>query len=131
MTASSLHEALRAGARGLYALEAGTGLLIAHGTWTGREDFGRFIRTGDSINSPGTELAAVDWEAAIAAVDAGEFPSSSGKKQMLRLAASLAGDVPVRLGEAVTGIDACNVGLLVRAVFMRPGNASSPDSADP
>jgi hypothetical protein len=32
----------------------------------------------------------IDWKAATAALDAGEFPSSSGEKQMLRLAASLA-----------------------------------------
>jgi hypothetical protein len=44
-----------AGADGLYALEAGTGLLIAHGTWTGRCDFGRFIN-----HSTGT--AAIDWK---------------------------------------------------------------------
>ncbi len=36
MTNSSLQAALRAGAEGLYALEAGTGLLIAHGYWAGR-----------------------------------------------------------------------------------------------
>ena len=38
-------------------------------------------------------------------LDAGRLPSSSGEKQMLRLAASLAGQAPVSLGEAVTGID--------------------------
>jgi hypothetical protein len=40
MTASSLPAALRAGAEGLYALEAATGLIIAHGTWLERDDFG-------------------------------------------------------------------------------------------
>jgi hypothetical protein len=33
MTDSPLQAALRAGADGLYALEAGTGLIIAHGCW--------------------------------------------------------------------------------------------------
>lgn len=121
MTALPLHAALRAAADGLYALEAGTGLLIAHGSWPAREDFGRFIHIADSITSPGTDLAVIDWEAAIAALDAGECPSSSGEKQMLRLAASLASDVPVRLGEAVTGIDDRNVELLVKAVFHAAG----------
>jgi hypothetical protein len=125
MTASSLQEALRAGAEGLYAMEAGTGLIIAHGSWPGREDFGRYIRTGDSITSPGTELAMIDWAAAIAALDAGEFPSSSGEKQMLRLAASLAGDVPVRLGDAVTSIDDRNVSLLVMAIRHASGRRQS------
>jgi len=126
MTASSLHEALRAGAEGLYALEAGTGLLIAHGSWPGRKDFGQFIRTDDSITSPGTELASIDWGAAITALNAGEFPSSSGEKHMFRLAASLAGDVPVRLGDAVTGIDGRNVSLLVKAVLHAAGQRQFP-----
>ena len=116
MTASSLQAALRAGADGLYALEAGTGLIIAHGSWPAREDFGRFIHVGSSITVPGTELPSIDWEAAITALDAGGFPSSSGEKKMLRLAASLARDIPVRLGNAVTGIDGRNVGLLVKVL---------------
>jgi hypothetical protein len=36
---------------------------------------------------------------------------------LLRLAASLAGDIPVRLGDAVTGIDQRNAGLLVTAIL--------------
>jgi hypothetical protein len=37
MTAPSLPAALRAGAAGLYALEAAAGLIIAHGTWLTRD----------------------------------------------------------------------------------------------
>jgi hypothetical protein len=40
---------------------------------------------------------------------------------MLRLAASLAADIPVRLGEAVIGIDDRNVGLLVKALHHASG----------
>ena len=39
MTVLSLPAALRAGAEGLYALEAATGLIIDHGTWLERDDF--------------------------------------------------------------------------------------------
>jgi hypothetical protein len=39
MTASSLPTALRAGAQGIYVLEAAAGLIIAHGTWLTRDDF--------------------------------------------------------------------------------------------
>lgn len=126
MTTSPLQDALRAGADGLYALEAGTGLIIAHESWPAREDFGRFIHACTSITVPGTELASIDWEAAITALDAGEFPSSSGEKRMLRLAASLARDIPVRLGDAVTGIDGRNVGLLVQAVLHASGQRQFP-----
>jgi hypothetical protein len=110
MTDSPLQDALSAGADGLYAPEAGTGLFIAHGCWAERRDFGCFIQRG-------TATAAIDWEAAIDALDAGLLPSFAGEKRMLRLAASLAGDIPVQLGDAVTGIDAHNVGLLVQAVL--------------
>jgi hypothetical protein len=62
MTVSSLPAALRAGAAGLYALEAATGLIIAHGTWLARDDdFGYFIHHG-------VGTAAIDWEAAIGAL---------------------------------------------------------------
>jgi hypothetical protein len=74
MTAPPLPAALRAAADGLYALEAATGLIIAHGTWLDRDDFARFIHRG-----PGT--AAIDWETAIGALDAGELPSSAGEKR--------------------------------------------------
>ena len=80
MTDSQLQEALRAGADGLYALEAGTRMILAHGTWPAREDFRCFVHVADSIADPGTELASIDWETAIAALDAGEFPSSSRSK---------------------------------------------------
>jgi hypothetical protein len=98
MTSTPLQAALRAGADGLYALEAGTGLIIAHGCWAERCDLGCFIHHG-------TATAAIDWEATITALDAGLLPASGGEKRMLRLAASLAGDIPVQLGDAVTGID--------------------------
>ena len=35
-------------------------------------------------------------------------------------------DIPVQLGEAVTGIDASNVGLLVKSILQPPGSACSP-----
>jgi hypothetical protein len=68
MTASPLPAELRAAAEGLYALKAATGLIIAHGTWLGRDDFARFIRHG-------TGTAAIDWEPAIAALDIGALQS--------------------------------------------------------
>jgi hypothetical protein len=126
MTDQQLQAALRAGAEGLYALESGTGLLLAPGTWPAREDFRCFIHVADSITDPGIELASINWEAAINALDAGEFPSSSGEKRMLRLAASLAGDIPVQLGDAVTGIDDRSVGLLIIAIRHASGRRQFP-----
>ena len=109
MTAPSLPAALRAGAKGLYALEAATGLIIAHGTWLARDDFTSFIQHGNGT-------AAIDWEAAAAALETGGLPSSGGERRMLTLAASLAGQAPVIPGEAITGIDDRNTGLLVKVI---------------
>ena len=91
----------------------------AAGTWLARDDFTRYIYRG-----AGT--AAIDWEAAVAALDAGELPSSGGEKRILRLAASLAGQATVGLGEAITGIDDHNVGLLVKAVLHASGRRQFP-----
>ena len=45
---------------------------------------------------------------------------------MLRLAASLADQASVNLGEAITGIDDRNVGLLVKAVIHASGRRQFP-----
>jgi ABC-type phosphate transport system ATPase subunit len=119
MTAPSLSAALRAGASGLYALEAATGLIIAHGTWLARRDFTCFIEHG-------TGIAAVDWEAAITALESGGLPSSGGERRMLCLAASLAGQAPVILGDALTGLDDRNIGLTVKAVLHAAGQRQFP-----
>ena len=123
MTAPSLPAALRAAAEGIHALEAATGLIIAHGTWLDRDDFACFVHHG-------TGTAAIDWEAAIAALDAGELPSSAGEKRMLRLAASLTDQAHVRLGDAITGIDERNLSILVSAVFHADGRRTFPEPHD-
>jgi hypothetical protein len=119
MTAPSLPAELRAGAAGLYALEAAVGLIIAHGAWLTREDFTCFIQHG-------TGTAAIDWEAAVAILETGGLPSSGGECRMLWLAASLAGQAPVILGDAITGIDNRNTGLLVKAVLHASGQRQFP-----
>jgi len=119
MTAPSLPAALRAGAAGLYALEAAAGLIIAHATWLTRDDFTCFI-------AHGTQTAAIDWEAAVAALEAGCLPSSGGERRMLWLAASLAGHASVILGDAITGLDDRNTGLLVKAILHASGERQFP-----
>jgi hypothetical protein len=73
MTVSSLQAALRAGAEGFYALEAVTGLIIAHESWLDRDEFAAFVHVGTSITEPGVQLASIDWEAVVSALDAGEL----------------------------------------------------------
>ena len=117
-----LSEALRACARGIHPLEAGTGLLIDCGSWLHRDDFtSRFITTGTSISDGATLLASTDWEAAVAALHAGELPASGGERRMLLLAASIAGGTPVSLNDTLPGIDRRNASLVVGAVAHAAG----------
>ena len=117
-----LEEALRACARGIHHLEAGTSLLIDCGSWLHRDDFtSKFIEVGTSISDGVTLLASIDWQAAVAALHAGELPASGGERRMLLLASSLAGGTPVSLNDTLVGIDSRNASLTVRAVAHAAG----------
>lgn len=121
---AQLPAALRACASGIHPLEAGTTLLIDHGSWLCRQDFtSRFITTGTSISDGITLLATTDWEAAITALNDGELPSSGGERRMLLLAASIAGGIPVSLYDTLPGIDRSNASLVVGAVAHAAGLA--------
>jgi ADP-ribose pyrophosphatase YjhB (NUDIX family) len=110
-----LTTALRACSKGIYCGEAATELIINHRTWLRRDDFTRqFIlshaATADDIT------AAIDWETAITALDAGNLPCSGSEAAMLRLAASLATGTPISLNQAITSLDHANLNLIINAV---------------
>ncbi len=124
MTADDLTAALRARAAGIYAFEAGVNLLIANGTFLRRADFtSRFISHG-----AGTSMAAVNWDAATAALARGDLPCSGGERRILLLSASLAGGIPIDLRDAVTGLDSDNTARLLTAIRHAVGN--DPATAD-
>lgn len=126
MTSRRLAEALLACASGIRHLEAGTRLLTDCGSWLHREDFtSRFITTGTSISDGATVLAVTDWEAAIAALHAGELPASGGERRMLLIAASIAGGTPVSLNDALPGIDRRNASLVVNAIAHATGQPAT------
>lgn len=117
-----LSDALRAGARGIHPLEAGTGLLTDCGSWLHRDDFtSRFITVGASIGDGVTLLAGIDWDAAVTALHAGVLPASGGERRMLLLASSIAGGTLVSLNDALPGIDCRNARLVVRAAAHAAG----------
>ncbi len=70
----------------------------------------------------GSVLAAVDWEAAVAALDAGALVCSSSEGQLLRLAASIAAGVAVDLWAALSGLDEGNAWLVAGAVLHAAGH---------
>jgi hypothetical protein len=107
---------------GLYCAEAAVELVIGHRRWLGREDFvAEFIEAGQG-SVCGTWMAFVDWQAVVAALDAGRLPCSGAEGQVLRIAASLAEGIPVDLGAAVTGLDEANIGLVAAAVLAAGGH---------
>ena len=113
MNTDDLAAALRNCAAGLLPLEAGTELLIANGTFLRRDFTSKFITYG---TSDGTPMAAIDWHAAITALATGDLPCSGGERRILLLSASLAADIPVGLGDAVTGLDGGNAARLITAI---------------
>src|SRR5712691_13493839 len=101
--AERLADALRAGAAGLYSLEAACDLVISTG-WLRRGDFTCFISTGTSLSDGVTEMARIDWQAVITSRETGLLPcSSSSENRVLRLAARIADGLPVDLNDALTG----------------------------
>ena len=121
---ASLVAAVRAGAAGLYSLEAACELVIGAG-WLRRDDFTRLITTGTSLSDGVTELAHIDWQAVIASRETGLLPCSSGENRILRLAASIAAGIPVNLNDVLAGLDQTRISLIVTAV--RHANGQRPD----
>jgi len=114
--------ALRVWAKGLLTAEAAVELLIGHRWWLYRDDFRDVaVQPGWEVFS-GREMAVVDFEAAVVALEAGALPCSGSEGQMLRLAASIATGVPVDLGGAVSGLDAADAGLVAAAVLGAAGH---------
>lgn len=110
-----LTTALRTCTKGMYCEEAATELIIAHGAWLRRDDFTRrFVRTQAGLADGIT--AVIDWDAAIAALQAGKLPCSSSEAAILHLAASLATATPVTLRHAIIGLDQANLHLIINAV---------------
>jgi hypothetical protein len=122
-----LADAVRAGAAGLYSLEAACDLIISAG-WLHRDDFGSFVSTVTSITDGATELAHIDWRAIISSRDAGLLPCGSAENRILRMAASIAVGIPVDLNEALCGLDPSSIALVVRAV--RHANGQRPADFD-
>ena len=113
---AALPAALRAGAAGYYPAEAGTELLIRHDCFLRRCDFAGFVHVGISITDGITELAQIDWDAAISALHAGQLPASGGERRILQLAASIAAGTPVSLLDTIPGLDNRNRQLLITAI---------------
>jgi len=108
-----LADAVRAGAAGLYSLQAACHLVINSG-WLHRDDLTRLVSTGTSITDGVTELAHIDWRSVISSRDTGLLPCGSRENRILRPAASIAVGIPVDLNDALCGLDQASITLVVR-----------------
>lgn len=106
-------------AKGLLTCEAAVELLIGHRSWLVRDDFLVYVEFCRGFG--GESMAAIDWRAAWAALEDGCLPCSSGERQVLRVAASIAEGVPIDLGDAVTGLDSVNLHRVARALLAAGG----------
>ena len=109
------------GADGIHADVAAAGLIISHGQFLLRDAFRRAITAGVSICT-GQPLAAISWDAALRALDAGLLPCASSEQAILRIAASL-GDpaIPVHLRTVPGNLDTRNITLVAAAVTTANG----------
>ena len=115
-----LAAAVRAWAKGWLPTEAAVELLISHRAWLEREDFLRVAVEVRWEPFRGREVAVVDFAAAADAVQ-GVLPCSDGERQVLLVAASIAGGIPVDLREAALCMDAVNAARAARAICHAAG----------
>jgi hypothetical protein len=117
-----LAAALRVWAQGWLPTEAAAELLIGHRAWLLREDFWRVAVEVRWEVFRGQEVAAVDFAAAAAALEAGTLPCSPGEREILRIAASIAEGIPVDLRGAAFRLDEAAAVLAARAVLHAAGH---------
>ncbi|HEY5989449.1 MAG TPA: hypothetical protein VIV12_24180 [Streptosporangiaceae bacterium] len=110
------------GADGALADMAAIQLLTSHHYWLTRADFTTaFIATGHSPLS-GRPLGHIRWRAAARALAAGRLPCTGSETAILQIAASLAAGLPVRLRDAVTGLDHANLTAVAGAIMTAGGH---------
>jgi hypothetical protein len=115
-----LAEAIRAWAKGWLPTEAAAELLIAHRGWLEREDFLQVAVEAGWEPFRDREVAAIDFAAAASAVQ-GMLPCSDGERQVVLVAASIAGGIPVDLREVALCMDAANATRAAQAVCHAAG----------
>lgn len=114
---------LRAWARGMYTTEAATELLLKAFGGKFAAPGNPWVHTSTEPEGPGQVRAWIDF----AAIPEEVGPLSGGERRFLMLAASLAEDVPVVLGDLVSGLDRENLDLLLAAIAHAGGSHQHSD----
>jgi hypothetical protein len=97
-------------------LQVGVELLIGHRLWLWRSDFGGVALGWTRHVFTGQRLVTVDFAAAVEALQVGALPCSSGERQILLIAASIAEGIPIDLRAVLESLDVDDVGLVVQAI---------------
>ncbi|MCD5342812.1 ABC transporter ATP-binding protein [Arthrobacter sp. AK04] len=114
---------LRAWARGMYTTEAATELLLKAFGGKFAAPGNPWVHTSTEPEGPGKVRAWIDF----AAIPEEVGPLSGGERRFLMLAASLAEDVPVVLGDLVSGLDRENLDLVLAAIAHAGGSHQHSD----
>ena len=109
---------LRAWAKGMYTLEAATELLIRAFGGVYAEAGQPWIHTDEYSGKPWIDFEAIPEHIG---------GSSSGERSLLLLAASIAADVSVALGDTVVGLDRNNLQLVLAAIAHTGGSHEHSD----
>jgi hypothetical protein len=125
---ADLAEALRYHAAGLDAAFAAVNLLIDHGVFLNRSAFrDEFVRVAATY--PGcawSYSARIRWGAAVTALNQHRIACSSSEADILRIAASLGGNIPVRLRQVLGVLDDTDIARVVDAILLANGSRPYP-----
>lgn len=109
---------LRAWAQGMYTYEAATELLLRAFKGNFAAAGQPWIRTDEHTGKPWIDFDAIPGNIGGA---------SSGERSVLLLAASIAADAPIALGDAVAGLDRDNLSLVLAAIAHAGGSHEQSD----
>lgn len=120
---TSIEEATRAWAKGIYPIEAGVELLIRHGKAI--YENAPWLEETESLGADRPRMAAVDVERLLE--HAGAW--SGSERRIVRIAASLIDGTPVDLNEALPGLDRTNLAHVLAAIAHANGSHEHSDFA--
>lgn len=116
-----LAAALYEHAAGSLADTAAVNLVIAHGVWLRRRDFQEEFLHARTCHPTCPPTVAIRWRAAITALGQGQLPGSGSEANLLRIAASIGTDLPVRLRHVLGSFDQRNITLITDAITAANG----------
>jgi hypothetical protein len=124
MDAADLATALRHHAASIDAHYAAVDLLIDHGVFLARpafrEQFVRVVRCTPICAS--TYGGYVRWGAVATALNQHRLACSSSEADILRIASSLGGNIPIQMGRVLGALDNTNIGRVIDAILTANGS---------